>query len=89
MRSWILPGGSAPRYRQLYTLIRDRLSSGELQPGDRLPDERRLARLCGVSRMTVRGAFALLGADGLIRRRTRVGTIICDPRESHGHCVKR
>ena len=77
VRSWALPGGSTPRYRQLYALIRQRLSEGELRLGDRLPEERRLARLCGVSRTTVRGALALLGAEGLIRRRTRVGTIVC------------
>lgn len=74
---WTLPGGSAPRYRQLYALIRDHLAQGDLQPGDRLPDERRLARLCGVSRLTVRGALALLSADGVVSRRTRVGTVIC------------
>ena len=76
-RSWTLPGGSAPRYRQLHALIRQRLAKGDFQEGDRLPDERCLARLCGVSRTTVRGALALLSADGLVRRRTRLGTIIC------------
>jgi DNA-binding GntR family transcriptional regulator len=80
-RSWALPGGSAPRYRQLYNLIRDRLANGELRIGDRLPDERRLARLCGVSRSTVRGALALLDDEGRIQRRTRVGTIIYERRE--------
>ena len=87
-RSWTLPGGSAPRYRQLYALIGDRLASGELQVGDRLPDERRLARLCGVSRLTVRGAFALLDAEGRIRRRTRVGTIICEPRKDQLNAIR-
>ncbi|WP_404979904.1 winged helix-turn-helix domain-containing protein [Caulobacter sp. BE254] len=76
-RDWALPGGTAPRYRQLYALIRQRLSEGKLRPGARLPEERHLARLCGVSRTTVRGALALLDAEGLVRRRTRVGTVIC------------
>ncbi|MGR4865376.1 GntR family transcriptional regulator [Caulobacter sp. LARHSG274] len=80
-RSWTLPGGAAPRYRQLYNLIRDRLASGELRIGDRLPDERHLARLCGVSRLTVRGALALLEAERRIQRRTRVGTIICEQQQ--------
>ncbi|PVM79402.1 GntR family transcriptional regulator [Caulobacter radicis] len=73
---WALPSEPGPLYRQLYALIRYRLATGELRVGDRLPDERRLARLCGVSRLTVRSAFALLCADGCIQRRTRLGTII-------------
>jgi len=76
-RFWALPGGSTPLYRQLYALIRQRLAEGDLRLGDRLPEERRLARLCGVSRTTVRGALAMLGAEGIVRRRTRVGTIVC------------
>jgi DNA-binding FadR family transcriptional regulator len=51
--------------------IRDHIRSGRLVPGSRLPSEREMCTQFGVSRVTVREALRVLGANGLIE--TRVG----------------
>lgn len=63
-----------PAYLTIATLLRDRIESGELGPGDRLPTERELVEEFGVARMTVRHALGILQVEGLIdRRRGRTG----------------
>src|SRR3546814_4707795 len=42
------------------------LSSGELAPGERLPGERQLADMMGVSRVSVRAALQQLKAQGFV-----------------------
>ncbi|WP_407318356.1 aminotransferase class I/II-fold pyridoxal phosphate-dependent enzyme [Isoptericola halotolerans] len=50
--------------------------SGALQPGDRLPTVRELARELGVSPATVSGAFQAMSAVGLVTSRGRAGTSV-------------
>lgn len=50
--------------------------NGELGPGDRLPPERELAELAGVSRTSVRDALHDLEMRGLIDRKPGRGTIV-------------
>jgi GntR family transcriptional regulator, transcriptional repressor for pyruvate dehydrogenase complex len=61
--------------RQLETL----LTGTQLQPGDRLPAERELARQFGVSRTVIREAVAALVAKGLLEVAAGSGTIIRRP----------
>jgi len=63
--------------RRIYLLLRDRIASGALAAGDRLPGEPDLAAAYGVSRVTVRRAMAQLVADALVERRPGVGTFVC------------
>jgi GntR family transcriptional regulator, transcriptional repressor for pyruvate dehydrogenase complex len=49
--------------------IRDRIHVGEYAPGDRLPPQRELAALLGVSRVSVREGLKLLVGDGYINIR--------------------
>jgi GntR family transcriptional regulator len=67
--------------RRLYLLLRDRILSGELAPGTRLPGEPSLAADHAISRVTVRRALDSLASEGLIHRRPGAGTFV---RESGG-----
>ncbi len=67
-----------PLYAQLETILRKRIVSGEVGPGDFLPSEEALADKHKVSRITVRQALALLEQDGLIIRQRGRGTFVSD-----------
>jgi GntR family transcriptional regulator len=56
------------KYAEIVSQVEAAISRGTLEPGDRLPPERELAALHGVSRMTVRQALQTLESRGLIRR---------------------
>jgi GntR family transcriptional regulator len=55
-----------PVYRQIADQLRDAIASGKLSPGAKLPSERVLMERFQTSRVTVRQAVAVLGAEGLI-----------------------
>ena len=57
-----------PLYEQAYSALADRIASGEWRPGSRLPSERALADLLGISRLTLRRALFALERDGLVER---------------------
>ncbi len=69
---------SVPRYYQIGSLIREKIVSGELAPGDQIPTEGELAREYGVSRVTVRHALDSLKEDRLIWREAGRGTFVID-----------
>lgn len=59
--------------------IEELVVSGRLPPGRRLPSERRLAELLGVSRGSVREAITALEAKGFVIRRPGSGTSVQVP----------
>jgi GntR family transcriptional repressor for pyruvate dehydrogenase complex len=61
--------------RQIERLIVE----GQLQPGDRLPPERTLARQFGVSRTVIREAVRALVAKSLLEVRPGSGTVVRSP----------
>lgn len=63
-------------YEEIVERIREFITSGELQPGDRLPSERDMAERLEVSRASVREAFSALEMLGLLEIRTGEGTYI-------------
>lgn len=65
---------SEAKARQVYLVLRDRIVSGKLGLGARLPNENNLARLHQVSRVTIRRALAELAREKLIERRRSLGT---------------
>src|SRR6476619_3459317 len=56
--------------------LRDMIHSGELASGDRLPPERDLAKLLGVSRPTLRAGIRSLTAVGILQSRQGAGTFV-------------
>ena len=58
--------------------------SGEMQPGETLPSERRLAEVLGVSRPAVREALKRLTAVGLVEVRQGDATTVRDFRRHAG-----
>src|SRR5215213_2232009 len=74
---WAVADGSPkPAWVQIEEQLADRIEAGALAPGDRLPPERDLALVLGVSRMTVRQALASLAARGLVERGVGRGTFV-------------
>ena len=65
-----------PLFIQIKSDIINRISSGELKKGDRLPSERELAETFGVSRITIRGTLRELEEEGIIVKRQGSGSYI-------------
>lgn len=61
------------------THIEQLIVDGELQPGDRIPPERELAKTLGVSRASLREAMHELESRNLIDRRQGSGTTVASP----------
>ena len=68
----------ARAYEQLAGLLRERITSGELGVGDRLPSESALAKQAGVSRSTVREALRILEHGGLVERASPRIMVVAD-----------
>lgn len=62
--------------------LRRMIHSGELTPGDRLPPERDLAKLLGVSRPTLRAGIRSLATVGILQSRQGAGTFVVEKGES-------
>lgn len=58
--------GPVPLYRRLATTLRYRIASGVLRPGDRLPSLREAQQRWRLSLHTVRRAYLVLEAEGLL-----------------------
>ena len=67
-----------PFYRQVIDQVSELVGSGSLEPGQRLPSVRELAKGLLVSLITVRRAYADLEAAGLIVRRQGQGTFVAE-----------
>ncbi len=70
---------SLPLYLQISNQIRERIHTGDLPAGTKLPPERRLAAMLGVNRTTIVTAYRELAADGLIEGHVGRGTVVADP----------
>src|SRR5680860_1647209 len=69
IRTTNVPGAVAER-------VRAQMASGVLSPGDRLPGNRELAVMYGVSMGSIREAISTLSAEGLIETRAGRGTYV-------------
>jgi DNA-binding FadR family transcriptional regulator len=71
-------------YEQVAGQVTDLVARGEFKPGDRLPPERDLAKLLGVSRPTVREAMIALEIAGLVEVRVGAGAFITEKAQTNG-----
>jgi GntR family transcriptional regulator len=67
-------------YHQILLGLTERIESGEIGVGDRLPSEADLVSDFGVSRTTARRALDELRRQGLVRREPGRGTFLASPR---------
>src|SRR5262252_1494438 len=67
---------------EVVTNLREMIHRGELRSGDRLPPERDLAKLLGVSRPTLRAGIRSLAAVGVLESRQGAGTFVVKGDES-------
>jgi GntR family transcriptional repressor for pyruvate dehydrogenase complex len=72
----LVPGRRQLLSDQLYGQILDQIVSGRLNEGDRLPPEKDICEMFGVSRPVVRDALLQLRADGLVQARQGSGTYV-------------
>lgn len=77
------PAGRAPSLSQrVVDGVTERIRSGALRPGERVPPEPALMREFGVSRSVVREAVSRLQANGLVRTHQGVGSFVLAPEPS-------
>jgi len=65
-----------PTYRQIIKQITTLIHENKLKPGEKLPTERELASQLNIARGTVKKAYELLAADGIIETTQGRGTFI-------------
>lgn len=70
------------KYVSLMEELKNKILSGEIRPGEKLPSENELAQEYGISRHTVRKALAILANDGYITTEHGKGTF-CSDRMAH------
>ena len=64
--------------QELVTELSERIRSGQLKRGDKLPTESAIMEEQGVSRTVVREAISRLQASGLVETRHGIGTFVLD-----------
>ncbi|MCW2308490.1 FadR/GntR family transcriptional regulator [Rhodobium gokarnense] len=80
-----MPVGAGPTGRSgnsadiVFHYLRGRIEDGTLAAGDRLPPERDLAALLGMSRPVLREALRALEMIGVVAIRQGSGTVLCRP----------
>ena len=80
-------GQKQPKYYQLMTDLKEKVTKGEIRPGDKLPSENELSAAYQISRQTVRKALAVLDSEGYIYAEHGRGTF-CRERVMHGKFQK-
>ena len=74
---------------QAYEQLRNKITSGKLSSGVRLPTLKELERQSGLSIGTLRNAFEMLEHDNLITKRPRAGIIVNDMTPKTSKAVQR
>lgn len=73
---YLIVATSLSKSEQIQDHIRRQVREGQLNPGDRLPPERELTEVFGVSRVTLNRALSALGNEELLDRTRGRGTFV-------------
>ncbi|MFZ7102745.1 MAG: FadR/GntR family transcriptional regulator [Peptococcaceae bacterium] len=65
-------------YEKVVKRLKSSIAEGKLKPGDKLPAERVLAQMLGISRTSLREALKLLSAEGLVDIKHGKGVFIAE-----------
>jgi GntR family transcriptional regulator len=84
----IRPGVGVTQYLQLASVLRHRITQGELAAGQQLPTVAQLADQYQLARVTVRQAYAVLGAEGLTTSQRGRGTFVATPPSGIGRRLR-
>ncbi len=86
MGSWVSASSAKPEFEsvrrnKVYAEVAKQIEGlilKKLHPGDKLPPERELAEMFGVSRSSIRDAIRSLELMGLVEPRQGAGTVVCE-----------
>jgi GntR family transcriptional regulator len=67
-----------PLYFLIESFLKNKILSGHLEPGQKLPTEQELMAQYGVSRITIRSALSHLESEGLVVKRPAKGTFVAE-----------
>jgi len=73
--------GKEPLYRQLASILRGQIASGQIPPGRRLPSKLSIRQEYGVSQNTTERALQLLREEGLIETSMGRGLFVTQPED--------
>lgn len=77
-----------PYYQQMFDVLEERISSGRIALGERLPSENELGNEFGLARATVRQALQLLESRGLVQRIANRGVFASRPASDRGWVIQ-
>jgi AcrR family transcriptional regulator len=72
----LVNGVDDPPYARIVAALRERIETGALAPGDRVPSTREITREWGVAMATATKALTALRQQGLVRALPGVGTVV-------------
>ena len=75
-----MPRELVPPYLRVAADLREKITGGELLPGEQVPSLDRLAETYGISRTTARRAVQVLIDEGLVVSRPRWGVFVTERR---------
>jgi GntR family transcriptional regulator len=65
-------------YKQVTDQVKDAIASGELNPNDKLPSIREMAKALNISMITIKRAYLDLENEGFILTRAGLGSFVAD-----------
>lgn len=76
------PSSGVPLYQQVLKQLRERIVSGQLARGEKLPSVRDLSALVGLNPLTVAKVYQFLEREGLVETRRGQGTFVAEATRS-------